>query len=103
MTYHGDCRYIFEYGMSFAFDRVEKVKYFGLGPEENTVDRSSGACLGLWDLNVKKNMTPYRKPQECGSRTGVRYVKYKDLTISSDEPMVISALPYTSNEILSSY
>ncbi|MDD7255211.1 glycoside hydrolase family 2 TIM barrel-domain containing protein [Bullifex porci] len=103
MTYHGDSRYIFEYGMSFAFDRVEKVKYFGLGPEENTVDRSSGACLGLWDLNVKKNMTPYRKPQECGSRTGVRYVKYKDLTISSDEPMVISALPYTSNEILSSY
>lgn len=103
MTYHGDSRYIFEYGMSFAFDRVEKVKYFGLGPEENTVDRSSGACLGLWDLNVKKNMTPYRKPQECGSRTGVRYVKYKDLTISTDEPMVISALPYTSNEILSSY
>ena len=103
MTYHGDCRYIFEYGMSFAFDKVEKVKYFGLGPEENTVDRSSGACLGLWDLNVKKNMTPYRKPQECGSRTGVRYVKYKDLTISSDEPMVISVLPYTSNEILSSY
>lgn len=103
MVYHGDERDIFEYGMSFSFDKVEKVKYLGLGPEENTIDRASGACFGLWDINVKKNMTPYRKPQDCGNRTGVRFIKYKDLTISSDKPMIISALPYTSNEILSSY
>ena len=103
MVYHGEKRDIFEYGMSFSFDKVEKVKYLGLGPEENTIDRASGACFGLWDINVKKNMTPYRKPQDCGNRTGVRFIKYKDITISSDEPMIISALPYTSNEILSSY
>ena len=100
LTYHGEEKDIFEFGFSFVFEKEEKVNYFGLGPEENTPDRKEGALLGIYSLNVAENMTQYRRPQDVGTRTEVRYVEYRDLKITAKEPMVFSALPYTSTEIL---
>ena len=39
-----------------------------------SIDRNNGARLGVYTSNVQDNFTKYLNPQECGNRTGVRYV-----------------------------
>ena len=93
-----------EFGMLFKLDAdYDRIRYYGFGPEENTVDRHSGARLGLFETTPEKNMTPYLVPQECGNRTGVRYAdvlnsKGRGLRFEGDT-MEFSALPYTPHEI----
>ena len=82
---------------------LNRVRYFGLGPEENYIDRSAGARLGLFAFRVAENLTDYARPQECGNRTGVRWAEVTDLrgrglrfTVNGGE---FSALPWTPHEI----
>lgn len=82
---------------------LNRVAYFGMGPEENYIDRVSGARLGRFTYSVPENMTPYARPQECGNRTGVRWAEISDyrgrglyLTLNGAE---FSALPWTPHEI----
>ena len=91
------------FGMIFKFyPEYNKVDYFGLGPEENHIDRNKGALLGAYSYNVKENVTPYLYPQECGNRTGVQHI-----CISSKEHKIVfdakniefSALPFTPYEL----
>ena len=93
-----------EFGILFKLDAdYNRIRYYGLGPEENTIDRHQGARLGLFETTPEKNMTPYLVPQECGNRTGVRYAdvldsKGRGLRFEGDS-MEFSALPYTPHEI----
>ena len=93
-----------EFGMitklSADFDRI---RFFGLGPEENYTDRRAGARLGIWSYRAGENLTPYLLPQECGNRTGVRWAEITDakgkglkLRLNGGE---FSALPWTPHEI----
>ena len=94
----------------FAMDfkmkkKYENFRYYGLGPEENYIDRNFGGKLGVYESTAKENLSGYLNPQECGNRTGVRYVQVTDGTgtgvrfTSVDEPMEMSVLPYSAAEL----
>ena len=93
-----------EFGMVTKLSAdYDRVRFFGLGPEENYIDRREGARLGIWDYRTAENMTPYLLPQECGNRTGVRWAEITNakgqglkLWLNGGE---FSALPYTPHEI----
>ncbi len=93
-----------EFGMLMKLDAdYSRVRYFGLGPEENYIDRREGARLGLFEYNAEENYTPYLMPQECGNRTGVRWAEVTDdrgrglkLWLNGGE---FSALPWTPHEL----
>jgi beta-galactosidase len=93
-----------EFGMMMKLDAdYDRVRFFGLGPAENYIDRREGARLGLWEYTAKENFTPYLLPQECGNRTGVRWAEITDdrgrglkLWLNGGE---FSALPWTPHEI----
>jgi beta-galactosidase len=64
-----------EFGMMLKLDAdYDQIRYYGNGPLECYCDRSEGAKLGVWQTTAKGNMTPYLRPQECGSRCGVRWI-----------------------------
>jgi beta-galactosidase len=87
--------------------RFDRVRYYGLGPEENYVDRLAGARLGVFTTSAEKNLTRYVVPQECGNRAGVRWLEVTDeggagLRVDMDgAPLEISVLPYTAGELAS--
>ena len=92
------------FGVGFKMDAdFDRVKYYGLGPDENYTDRREGARLGIYETTAEKNMTPYLVPQECGNRTGVRWAEVTDfrgrgLRFTGDG-MEFNALPWTAHEI----
>ena len=86
--------------MDADFDRI---RYYGLGPEECYIDRQEGARLGIWETGAKENFTRYLYPQECGNRTGVRWAEVTDfrgrgLTFRGDG-MEFCAIPWTAHEV----
>lgn len=93
-----------ELGMIMKLDAdYNRVRYYGLGPEENYIDRRHGARLGIWKYRAEENVTPYLLPQECGNRTGVRWAEITDaagrglrVSLFGGE---FSALPYTPHEL----
>lgn len=93
-----------EFGMMFKLPLdFENVEFYGLGPDENYIDRQHGAMLGIYQYNIYENLTPYLMPQECGNRTGVRcfdiYNKDNIGLSFESEQMEFSALPYTPIEL----
>ncbi len=93
-----------EFGMMMKIDAdYENIRYYGLGPDENHVDRREGARLGIFKTTTRDNVTRYLVPQECGNRTGVRWADVTDargrgLRFMGDA-MEFSALPYTPHEL----
>ena len=93
-----------EFGVMFTLNAdFDQLRYYGLGPDENTIDRHEGARLGIWQRPVKDAMARYLIPQECGGRTGVRWAEVTDykgrgLRFIGDG-MTFSALPWTPHEL----
>ena len=94
------------YGMEFKLPKeFINVKYFGNGPEENYQDRNKGAKLGVYETTAADNMSSYLIPQECGNRTGIRYMEITDETQEGirfsyvDKPIEGSVLPYSAAEL----
>lgn len=94
----------------FAMDFKMKKQYdnftfYGMGPDENYIDRNNGTRLGVYTSNARDNFTRYLNPQECGNRTGVRYVNiYEEngtgLSFTATEtPFEMSVLPYNAYEL----
>lgn len=79
--------------------------YYGMGPDENYSDRLEGARLGLYEGLVADNLSGYLKPQECGNRTGVRFLELRDenadgIKISYvEKPFEMSVLPFGMTEL----
>ena len=93
-----------EFGVMLKLNAdLDQLRYYGLGPDENYVDRCEGARLGIWQRPVKDVFQPYLMPQECGGRTGVRWAEltdYKGRGIRfTGDSMTFSALPWTPHEI----
>ncbi|HEY3437860.1 MAG TPA: glycoside hydrolase family 2 TIM barrel-domain containing protein, partial [Actinotalea sp.] len=94
-----------EFGMLFTADAsLHHLRWYGDGPDECYVDRRGGARLGIYTSDVRQELTPYVRPQESGSRTGVRWATVTDaqgtgLRFDCDEGMEFSALPWTPFEI----
>ncbi|MBR6792425.1 MAG: beta-galactosidase, partial [Ruminococcus sp.] len=94
------------FAMDFKLKKqYNEFMYNGLGPDENYTDRNSGAKLGLHSSTAQENFTKYLNPQECGNRTGVRYVDVyeesgRGLAFTAvDTPFEMSVLPYSSYEL----
>ena len=94
------------FAMDFKMKKdYDKFTFYGMGPEENYIDRCNGARLGVFTSTVADNFTRYLNPQECGNRTGVRYVKVYDENgtglcfTASEEPFEMSMLPYSAYEL----
>ena len=54
---------------------MDKVQWYGRGPEENYIDRKAGTFVGLYDRKVEDMYYPYVRPQENGHRTDTRMLK----------------------------
>ncbi|MEF2074062.1 glycoside hydrolase family 2 TIM barrel-domain containing protein [Consotaella aegiceratis] len=96
------------FGLQFLLDpSLDHFRFYGLGPEENYADRCRGARLGIWESAVADNLSPYLVPQECGSRTGVRWVEVfgadgQGLRFASEgKPFEMSVLPCDPFELQS--
>ena len=80
-------------------------RYYGYGPEENYIDRREGAKLGVYENTAENNLSGYLVPQECGNRTGVRWVELRDQNgkgirfEAETEPFEMSVLPYSAAQL----
>ena len=94
-----------EFGMQLTTDAdLHRLRWYGDGPEECYIDRRRGARLDVYDSDVVRELTPYVRPQEAGSRTGVRWARVTDdrgwgIQVDSADGMEFSALPWTPYEI----
>lgn len=85
--------------------RYHNFKYYGCGPMENYIDRKQGAKLGIYSGTAEENLSPYLVPQECGNRTGTRWLEVwddfgKGLRFSSEtDAFESSVLPYSEYEL----
>jgi beta-galactosidase len=83
---------------------VDKVTYFGYGPQESYVDKHHGAYLGRFETEVSALHEDYIKPQENGSHYGCRFVELAGgsgygLNAASTEPISFNASVYTQEEL----
>lgn len=97
--------YIPEVGsMLFLPGRLDRVHYYGRGPEENHWDRNSGTDVGLYSGTVDGQWTPYIRPQENGNKTDVRWFALTDrrgngLLVSGEPLLEVSASHFTPEEL----
>lgn len=54
---------------------MNRVSYFGRGPEENYCDRNNGTLVGIYHTTADEMYFPYVRPQENGHHTDTRWVK----------------------------
>ena len=93
-----------EFGVLFTLSAdYDRFSFYGLGPEENYVDRLQGARLGIFEKTVSENLSRYLVPQECGNRCGVRWIRVTDrrgrgMEFFGDE-LSVNVLPYTPHEL----
>jgi beta-galactosidase len=95
-------------GLSFQLDpRLDTVTYYGLGPDENYVDRCDGALLGWHTYKVADGMTRYCKPQESGNRCGVQVMTVTDAdrhgVMITGEGLEVSVTPWLPEELQAAY
>jgi beta-galactosidase len=79
-------------------------RYYGRGPVENYSDRCTSAFLGQYEQTVAEQAYPYIRPQETGSKTGMRRWSQlnaggKGLTFTSTAPFIASATNYTVSSL----
>ncbi|WP_053914236.1 glycoside hydrolase family 2 TIM barrel-domain containing protein [Streptomyces sp. SCSIO 75703] len=69
-----DLPYLPEVGSLLFLPRgLDRLHYYGRGPEENHWDRHTGTDVGRYSGTVAEQWTPYIRPQENGNKTDVRW------------------------------
>nr|WP_256251781.1 glycoside hydrolase family 2 TIM barrel-domain containing protein [Streptomyces sp. yr375] len=97
--------YIPEIGtLLFLPARLERLHYYGRGPEENHWDRNDATDVGLYSGTVTGQWTSYLRPQENGNKTDVRWAALTDDTgtglLVSGEPLLeINASHFTPEDL----
>jgi beta-galactosidase len=85
--------------------RLERLHYYGRGPEENYWDRNNGTDVGLYSGTVSGQWTPYIRPQENGNKTDVRWLALTDGTggglLVTGEPLIEFNASHVTPEDLS--
>ncbi|GHH82076.1 glycoside hydrolase family 2 TIM barrel-domain containing protein [Streptomyces capitiformicae] len=93
--------YIPEVGALFFLPlRLDRLHYYGRGPEENHWDRNDGTDVGRYSGTVAEQWTPYIRPQENGNKTDVRWLS---LTGRNGSGLLVSAEPGTLLEFNASH
>lgn len=85
---------------------LDRLEWYGNGPEETYADRQHGAKIGVYRGEVQGQMAGYLVPQESGNKTRVRWAKVTDqrgrgmlFYAPQGSEMSFSALPHTPFEI----
>ncbi|MFF9484945.1 glycoside hydrolase family 2 TIM barrel-domain containing protein [Streptomyces sp. NPDC014676] len=100
-----DLPYIPEVGtLLFLPRRLDRLHYYGRGPEENHWDRNTGTDVGLYTSTVADQWTPYIRPQENGNKTDVRWAALTDgsgrgLLVSGEPLLEINASHFTPEDL----
>ena len=87
--------------------QYDRLRFYGLGPEETYRDRIHGAKLGVYSRTAAQDFAPYLVPQETGNHEGVRWAEITDafgrgMRVSAVgaavavRPFAVSLLPYGS-------
>ncbi|KES08750.1 beta-galactosidase [Streptomyces toyocaensis] len=102
-----DLPYIPEVGtLLFLPRRLDRLHYYGRGPEENHWDRNTGTDVGRYVSTVAGQWTPYIRPQENGNKTDVRWAALTDgegrgLLVSGEPLLEINASHFTPEDLSS--
>jgi beta-galactosidase/beta-glucuronidase len=59
---------------------MENITYFARGPEENYIDRKTGADVGVYSATVSENYVEYITSQDTGERLDTRWAAVTDDT-----------------------
>jgi len=83
---------------------LDSVTWYGRGPQENYVDRKTGAFVGRYTASVADMFERYVRPQEMGNRCDTRWLgltnqKGNGVLVVPGEPMSFSALHYTAGDL----
>lgn len=96
---------MYRFGMRMEMDEnMDKSTYYGRGPIENYIDRNNCTFIGKYTQTTEEQFYPYIRPQENGNKTDIRWWKQTNkenigLMIFSNNPLSISALPYSQEEL----
>ncbi|MEW2561593.1 glycoside hydrolase family 2 TIM barrel-domain containing protein [Streptomyces griseorubiginosus] len=97
--------YIPEVGTILFLPRgLDRLHWFGRGPEENHWDRNDGTDVGLWSGAVAEQWTPYIRPQENGNKTDVRWAALTGrdgvgLLVSGEPLLEVNASHFTPEDL----
>ncbi|MGW0141861.1 glycoside hydrolase family 2 TIM barrel-domain containing protein [Streptomyces calvus] len=100
-----DLPYIPEVGTLLLLPRrLDRLHYYGRGPEENHWDRRTGTDVGRYSSTVADLWTPYIRPQENGNRTDVRWAALTDrdgrgLLVSGEPLLEVNASHFTPEDL----
>ncbi len=68
------------FGMDFVLEDLNNVEYFGMGPEENSIDMYTLAQMGHYKSTVQDMHVKYIMPQDNGNHSNTKAVAvYDDL------------------------
>ena len=96
---------LLRYGMQMQMPKeFTQIEYYGKGPHENYVDRANSQNLGVWKQTVAEQFWGYVRPQETGTKAGVRYWNITDkagkgLRFEGIQPLEMQALNYTEDDL----
>ncbi len=100
--------YFPRFGLSFTLDKsLDKVEWYGRGPQENYPGRKSGYKVDIYNTTVDDMYVPYLKPSDYGLRTDNRWVKMLDdegkgLEFKVNELFNFNAYPYSTDNLTKS-
>ncbi|WP_371578684.1 glycoside hydrolase family 2 TIM barrel-domain containing protein [Streptomyces sp. NBC_01314] len=84
--------------------RLDRLHYYGRGPEENHWDRNNGTDVGLYSGEVADQWSGYIRPQENGNKTDIRWAAVTDrdgvgLLVSGDSLIEVNASYFTPEDL----
>jgi beta-galactosidase len=89
----------FRVGLAFAMPiDITEVEWYGRGPHESYVDRSTSAPIGLWRGPIAAQNHDFIRPQETGNKVDVRWMELsggdRGLRVQGDRPLMMNALAF---------
>ncbi|WP_297086581.1 glycoside hydrolase family 2 TIM barrel-domain containing protein [uncultured Draconibacterium sp.] len=92
-------------GMQTGINRsFENVQFYGNGPHENYIDRNCSSLKGVYSMKTDELTKSYVRPQECGNRTGIEWVKLtgengQTIKITASDKIAFSIWPFTEENL----
>lgn len=96
------------FGLTFTLDKsLDKVEWYGRGPQENYPGRNSGYKIGVFNSTVDEMYVPYIEPGDYGLRTDNRWVKMVDdqgkgLQFKVNDLFNFNAYPFSTENLTKS-